>query len=153
MKLPFLLIAVSTLLTAAVGFGAEPPAEDDLARLQGTWLTVSLVSDGKILVDEKATARPGPVTKLVYEGHTWMIVVGEKTAATGTFKIVESKSPKQIDILDKSGKPDKTKLGIYEIHGNSYKYCLGAAGKPRPTQFVSKKGTGDSLGVSKREKP
>jgi uncharacterized protein (TIGR03067 family) len=153
MKLPFLLIAVSTLLTAAVGFAAELPAEDDLARLQGTWLTVSLVSDGKILVDEKTPARPGPVTKLVYEGHAWTIVVGDKTAATGTFKIVQSKSPKEIDILDQSGRPDKTKLGIYEIHGDSYRYCLSPAGKPRPTQFVSKKGTGDSLGVSKREKP
>jgi hypothetical protein len=54
--------------------------------------------------------------------------------------------------LDQSGKPEKTKLGIYEIDGTVYKYCLAPAGKPRPTEFVSKKGSGHSLGVSKREK-
>jgi uncharacterized protein (TIGR03067 family) len=153
MKLPFLFIAMCILLSAAACFGAGPPPEDDLARLQGTWLTVSLVSDGKTLVDEKTPRRPGPTIKLVYEGHAWRIVAGDKTVATGTFKIVETKSPKEIDILDESGHPDKTKRGIYEIHGDSYQYCLAPAGKPRPTQFVSKKGTGNSLGVSKREKP
>ena len=56
--------------------------------------------------------------------------------------------------MDDSGvKNEKTKLGIYEIDGNSYKYCLAPAGKPRPTEFTSKKGTGHSLGVSKRETP
>ena len=47
---------------------------------------------------------------------------------------------------------DKTKLGIYELDGDTYKFCLAPAGKPRPTEFTSKEGSGHSLGVSKREK-
>jgi uncharacterized protein (TIGR03067 family) len=154
MKTVCLLIAITGLLIATEGFGNDGPAKDDLANLRGTWLTVSLVNDGKTLVDEKTPAKRGPATKLVYEGDTWMIKVGDKTVASGAFKIDATKSPKEIDILDESGvKNDKTKLGIYEIDGDSYKYCLAPAGKPRPTEFTSKKGSGHSLGVSKRETP
>ena len=56
--------------------------------------------------------------------------------------------------MDESGlKNDKTKLGIYELDGDIYKYCLAPAGKARPTAFNSEPGSGHSLGVSKREKP
>jgi len=130
------------------------PAKDDLARLSGTWRTVSLVNDGKALMDEKSPPKPGPATKLVYEGTKWLIKVGDKTVAGGVFKIDSTKSPKEIDIFDETGvKNEKTKLGIYELNGDTYKYCLAPAGKPRPTDFTSKSGSGHSLGVSKREKP
>ena len=83
-----------------------------------------------------------------------MIKVGDKTVASGTFKIDPTKTPKEIDVMDESGvKNDKTKLGIYALDGDTYKYCLAPAGKPRPTEFTSKAGSGHSLGVSKREKP
>jgi uncharacterized protein (TIGR03067 family) len=147
------------LLTTGALMAADGPSKDDasqadLDKLQGTWLTVSLVNDGKTLVDEKTPPPAGPVTKLAYEGNKWLIKVGDKTVATGIFKIDATKKPKEIDILDESGaKNDKTKLGIYELDGDSYKYCLAPAGKPRPTEFASKAGTGHSLGVSRREKP
>src|SRR6516162_8806581 len=154
MKTVCLLIAITGLLIATEGFGNDGPAKDDLANLRGTWLTVSLVNDGKTLVDEKTPAKRGPATKLVYEGDTWMIKVGDKTVASGAFKIDATKTPKEIDILDESGvKNDKTKLGIYELNGDTYKFCLAPAGKPRPTEFTSKEGSGHSLGVNKREKP
>src|SRR6266404_3247193 len=154
MKTGFLLILSTGLLIAAAVSADDAPAKDDLAKLRGTWLTVSLVNDGKTLVDEKTPPKEGPATKFAYHGNTWMVKVGNKTVATGTFKIDPAKSPKEIDILDESGvKNEKTKLGIYEIDGDTYKFCLAPAGKPRPTEFTSKPGTGHSLGVSKREKP
>ncbi len=128
--------------------------KSDLEKIRGTWLTVSLVNDGKTLVDENVSAKQGPTTKLVYEGNTWIIKVGDKTVASGEFKIDATTTPKQIDIMDESGmKNDKTKLGIYELDGDTYKYCLAPAGKPRPTELTSTAGSGHSLGVSKREKP
>jgi uncharacterized protein (TIGR03067 family) len=79
--------------------------------------------------------------------------VGDKTVASGKFSIDATKRPKEIDIMDASGnKNEQTKLGIYEVDGDTYKYCLAPAGKPRPKEFVSKEGSGDSLGVMKREK-
>ena len=128
------------------------PANGDREKLRGTWLTVSLVNDGKTLADEKTPAASGPVTKLVYDGNKWWVKVGDKTVASGIFAIDATKSPKEMDIFDESGmKNDKTKFGIYEVKDDTYKYCLAPAGKPRPKGFVSKPGTGDSFGVMKRE--
>ena len=115
--------------------------------------SVSLVNDGKTLVDEKAPPKEGPITKLAYDGHKWMVKVGDKTVASGITKLDSTKTPKEIDILDESGvRNEKAKLGIYEIDGDTYRFCLAPAGKPRPTEFASKEGSGHSLGVSKREK-
>ena len=139
---------------AADGPGQDDPPKTDLEKLTGTWLTVSLVNDGKTLVDEDDPPKEGPTTKLVYDGTKWMINVGDKTVASGVFKIDATKTPKEIDIMDESGKRnDKTKLGIYELDGDEYKFCLAPAGEPRPTEFKSKAGSKHSLGVSKRESP
>ena len=153
MKTVCLSIRFAGLLIAAVASANDGPAKDDLTKLRGTWLTVSLVNDGKTLVDEKTPPKKGPATKLVLDGNKSMIKVGDKTVATVPFKIDSTKKPKEIDFMDESGvKNDKTKLGIYELDGDTYKWCLAPAGKPRPTEFTSKEGSGHSLGVSKREK-
>jgi uncharacterized protein (TIGR03067 family) len=154
MKEVCMLILTTGALIAADGLGKGDPSKGDLDKLRGTWLTVSLVHDGKMLVDEKTPPKEGPTTKLVYDGNTWMIKLGDKTVASGVFKIDATQKPKEIDIMDASGvKNDKTKLGIYELNGDTYKYCLAPAGKPRPTEFTCKAGSGHSLGVSVREKP
>jgi uncharacterized protein (TIGR03067 family) len=137
------------ILTAGLLLGAR----SDLDKLQGTWRTVSLVNDGKVLVGENVPPPPGPATALVYEGNRWLIKVGDKTVASGIFTVDAAKAPKEIDILDESGvKNGKTKLGIYELDGDRYKYCLAPAGKPRPAEFASPEGSGNSLGVSERER-
>jgi uncharacterized protein (TIGR03067 family) len=154
MKTKCFFILAAGALMAAAGASKGEPSKGDLDKLRGTWVTVSLVNDGKMLVDEKAPPAKGPTTKLVYDGTTWMIKVGDKTVASGAFRIDPTKMPREIDIMDESGvKNDKTKLGIYELDGDTYKYCLAPTGKPRPTEFTSTAGSGNSLGVSKRQKP
>jgi uncharacterized protein (TIGR03067 family) len=151
MQLSCFLLLASACLAAASG---ADKGKTDLDKLQGTWVTVSLVNDGKTLIDEKTPPKKGPATKLAYEGNKWLVKVGTKTVAYGTFKIDATKSPKEIDIFDDTGmKNANTKLGIYELDGDTYKFCLAPAGKPRPAEFTSKEGSGVSLGVSKREKP
>lgn len=148
----FLILMMGLLLAAQAA--EDDTSKGDLARLQGTWLTVSLVSNGKTLMDEKSPPKPGPVTKLVYEGDHWRVKVGDETVASGILKIDATRTPKEIDILDGSGmNNDKTKLAIYELKGDTYKYCIAPSGKPRPTEFSSQEGSGNSLIVSKREKP
>src|SRR5437762_102218 len=113
MKAISFLVLVTALLMASGGPKQDSASKGDLDKLQGTWLTVSLVNNGKTLVDEK-TPKERPATKLVYEGDQWIIKVGDKTVASGIFKIDATKAPKEIDILDETGvKNDKTKLGIY----------------------------------------
>lgn len=143
------------ILTTGALMAADDPSKGDvLDKLDGTWVPVSLVHNGKTLVDARTPPKDGPTTKLAYDGNKWMVRVGGKTVGSGTFWIDSKKTPKEIDILDESGmKNDKTKLGIYELDGDTYRYCLAPAGKPRPTEFASKEGSGHSLGVSQREKP
>jgi uncharacterized protein (TIGR03067 family) len=148
------LILATGALMAADNPAKEDPSKSDLDKLRGTWLTVSLVNDGKTVVDEKTPPKEGPMTKVAYEGTKWMIKVGDKTVFTGIFKIDSAKKPKEIDFMEESDtKGEKTKLGIYEIDGDTIKFCLAPLGKPRPTEFTSKQGSGHSLGVMKREKP
>ena len=145
-------MTISGLILTAGLLLATDPGKSDLENFQGTWLTVSLVSNGKTVVDENLPPKPGPTTKLVYEGTLWLVKVGDKTVATGTWKIDSTKMPKEMDIMDESGmKNDKTKLSIYELEGDTYRYCIAPAGKPRPTEFSAKEGSGNALIVSRRE--
>src|SRR5580704_11046045 len=103
MRTCVLLVLASGLLAAADGRGKEPPVMSDLDKLRGTWLTVSLVNDGKALVSEKDPPKEGPATKFAYDGNKWMVMVGDKTVAGGVFTIDPAKTPKEIDIMDESG--------------------------------------------------
>jgi uncharacterized protein (TIGR03067 family) len=150
MQLGCVFFLTTAWLAAASGGPAK--GKTDFDKLQGTWLTVSLVNDGNTLVDEKTPPKKGPSAKLTYEGNKWLVQVGAKTVAWGIFKIDATKSPKEIDIFDDTGmKNATTRLGIYELNGDTYKFCLAPPGKPRPTELTSKEGSGNSLGVSKRE--
>lgn len=150
MKFKCLILFIAGVLLAA----DDSSSTRDLEKLRGTWLTISLINDGKTLVDESTPPKDGPATKVAYEGNKWFVKVADKTVASGIVRVNATKSPREIDILDESGTVnDKAKLGIYELDRNRYKFCLAPAGKPRPTEFTSKPGTGYSLGVSKREKP
>jgi uncharacterized protein (TIGR03067 family) len=149
MKFRSLLLLAAGLLIAAHGQAEET----DFDLLQGTWVTVSLVNDGKTVVDEKAP-QGGLATKLTYEGNGWLVQVGDKIVASGIFALDLTKKPKEIDVMDESGMTnEKTQLGIYELDGDTYKYCLAPAGQPRPTEFTSEPGSGHALIVSQREKP
>jgi uncharacterized protein (TIGR03067 family) len=149
-----MLLTGGLLLAAHPAQGQAPrPADPDLARLQGTWSTVSLISNGKTIAADNLPPQPGPVTALAYEGDRWLVLMDGQTVATGVTRLNSSKTPKEIDILDASGvKTDKSQLGTYELDGDTYKYCLAPPGKPRPTAFASPPGSGISLGVSRRKK-
>jgi uncharacterized protein (TIGR03067 family) len=154
MHMLYLLLPATALLGFADLADDKSSSQAELDKLRGTWLTVSMIANGKTLVDETTAPPPGPVTKFAYEGNKWMVIVDGKTVASGILRVDPTKTPKQIDILDESGVTNgQTKLGIYELNGDTYKYCLGPSGKPRPSEFVSKEGSGDVLGVSRREKP
>jgi uncharacterized protein (TIGR03067 family) len=147
-----LLTIVATALLSARG-DAPPAAPNDLANLQGAWVTVSIVDEGKAVFDEHDPPTSQPIARVEYEGTKWMVKVADKTVAGGTFKLDASKSPKELDVMDESGvRNDMTKLAIYELDGDTYRYCIARAGEPRPTEFKSIAGSGHSLIVSRREK-
>jgi uncharacterized protein (TIGR03067 family) len=139
------------MITAMLATILTMNGTDDQGKLRGTWITVSQISDGKVILDEKTPAPSGPVVQLVYDGNQWTVKSGDKTFAKGTFKIDAAKSPKEIDVMNDRGKV--TLQGIYEVKDDTYRYCVVPAGKARPTEFTSKPGSGHILMVCKREKP
>ena len=135
----------------------DDTSKSDLDKLRGTWLTVSLINDGKTLQDEKTPAKEGPTTKVAYDGDKWMIKVGDKTVAKGILKVDSSKKPKEIDILDESGMKNEKTKPRYLRNRRRHVQVLSSHPpvKPRPTEFTSKEGSGHTLekSVMKREKP
>jgi uncharacterized protein (TIGR03067 family) len=137
---------------AAVGWtltAAEPSdeARKDLEKLQGTWLRVSGETDGKAVPE--ATLKE---QKLTIKGDKYTLVTGKETRE-GTIKLDPAKSPRAIDLMPTEGpNKGKTLQGIYELDGDTFKYCLALPGKDRPTKFTSEAGSGHLLFTNKREK-
>jgi len=121
--------------------------DKDLAKVQGTWQRTSMVIDGK-----EAPAELAAKQKLTIKGNDYALKIGEMTRK-GTFALDSTRSPGHIDIKSASG-PNKGKIlkGIYEIDGDTLKYCVALPGKDRPTAFSSKSGSGHMLYVNKRVK-
>ena len=152
-SLTSVFMAVAVLGGGALWSYATPEADEkpkpDKELILGTWIPISGEQNGAELAEEKLKGG-----KLIFTDEKVTLHVLDARPREGTYTIDPDKTPKEIDILDGSGKVnEQTKLGIYELDGETYKFCLAPASKPRPTEFTSKPGSGHSLGLSRREKP
>jgi uncharacterized protein (TIGR03067 family) len=142
-----LLLTLSIGLSPAVSGEKDSPAAKELAKLQGTWKRASVEVDGK-----KPPPQVLEFVTLTVEGDRYTLEqAGQKR--TGTLKLDPTKTPKQIDFVETAG-PDKGKtfVGIYEIDGDTWRYCLPASGKVRPREFDGAEGSRQGLYVNKRRK-
>jgi uncharacterized protein (TIGR03067 family) len=133
------------VLSAGLVFAAE--GGKDLDKLQGTWDRVSGEVDGKPV--------PADVlknSKLTISGDKYTLTMGDEKRG-GTLVLDATKKPKAIDIISAAG-PNKGKalLGIYELDGDTFKYCLAPPGQERPKEFTAKAGSGQMLYVNKKAK-
>jgi len=147
MRLPALAIGVVALLVVAAA-PAEDASKKEMARLEGEWSMVSGEADGQSLPE--ATVKTGK--RVAKDGET-TITMGGQLYFKAKFTIDPAKKPKAID-YDMTEGPTKGKkhLGIYELDGDTVKFCFAAPGKDRPTDFTSKEGSEQTLSVWKRVK-
>ena len=119
---------------------------NDLDQMQGTWNLVSAMEDGKALPEDHVKQ-----TTIVIRDNTFRFpgLAEDATSKAGTFKLDTTKNPKE---MDSSSEDNKVSLGIYELEPDSYKICFAPAGKPRPSDFSSKPGTGQILQFWERQK-
>jgi uncharacterized protein (TIGR03067 family) len=129
--------------------GADDAAiKKETALLEGEWMMVSGEANGSALPDAmvktgKRSAKDGETT----------VKFGDRVFLKAKFTIDPNKKPKTIDYAMTEGTTKgKTHLGIYEIDGDTVKFCFAAPGKDRPTEFSSKEGSEYTLSVWKREK-
>lgn len=117
-------------------------------RLEGTWIGVLGLRDGKRIVDDEANE-----VRLTLSGDHYTLVRGEQ-ADRGTCRIEPLADPKTIDVTITDGEfKGQTWRGIYEVIGDSQKVCLAPEGQPRPTAFLSEPGSGHVLWVFTRAHP
>lgn len=103
-------------------------AKNDMEQLQGKWIPVEIIADGKKLEDD--------VVKNI------LVTIKENSYKTelsngqdeGTFKINTSASPKQMDLSSDAGKEIPA---IYEVSGDTLKACYTLDGGGRPSEFKS----------------
>ncbi len=143
-------MAAGALMAADKLENMTPEQTRDYERLTGTFTLVSGVVDGKEVPEDVRKK-----TILVTDHNKFTVSTGDEagTGARGRFSIDPTKTPKTADSLQESGADQgKTMLGIYEIIDDNHKRaCWAPLGKARPTEFVSKPGSGHILQVWKRQ--
>ena len=142
------MIAAVSLLIGACNRQAPAPVapKTDLDRFQGTWYLVMAMQDGKTLPEDKVKQ-----TSIVFKGDTFRFPDSAEyaTSKEGTIKLDENKTPKE---MDATSTEKEVMLGIYELEGDGYRVCFAPVGKPCPSEFTSKSGSGNILQFWKREK-
>lgn len=128
-------LSLCFMLVAGAVTGGD--TKTDQAKLQGTW-TNDLKDENHVLKFTKDTV------SFTFEE------AGEKKIVTGTFKIDAAKKPKHMDMMVTGGTvdkfKDKTALAIYELDGDTLKWCANEPGKDvRAEEFPEKQGGGKYL--------
>jgi uncharacterized protein (TIGR03067 family) len=141
-----LLPAVCVVLL--LGADKKDDGKKDMAKLEGEWSMVSGERDGQALPedlvkDAKRVAKAGETT----------VTIGGQQFLKAKFTVDPSKKPKAIDYTVTEGpNKGKTQLGIYELDGDTVKFCFAAPDKERPKEFKTAAESGLTLSVWKREK-
>ena len=133
---------ISTRLGAA-----DDANKVDLDRLQGKWKVIGRVFDGK----------PGKTGGFwVIDGHK--LHYNEAKTDYAILKLDTTQKPKAFtfeQVFENETSSDKGNewgKGIYEIDGDTARFCVATHGKERPKTFESKAGTGQVLTVLQRVK-
>jgi uncharacterized protein (TIGR03067 family) len=133
---------VGTLLFAHAG---EEPTDFD--RMQGTWVIVSLIENGKAISAEEAAALEFVIEKDVYTAYE-----KGKAVVKYQFKLDPAKTPKQIDFTYLVGDDKgKTEPGIYTFDKDQIKFVLDENKKGRPAVFEGKETETCSVLVLKKK--
>ena len=144
-----MLVAV-VALSWVVGVGAEPPSDavkKDLALLEGEWAMVSGERDGEKLPEEYVKTG-----KRIAKDAVSTVTIADMVVMQAKFTIDPSKKPKEIDFVALDGPAKgKTIRGIYELDGDTARFCIASPEKERPTEFSTKEGSGRTMSVWKRK--
>jgi uncharacterized protein (TIGR03067 family) len=127
---------------------AQDAVKKDMALLEGEWSMVSGEANG--LSMPKEAVQTGK--RVATDGETTITINGQ-VYLKAKFTIDPTKKPKAIDYTMTEG-PTKGKmhLGIYELDGDTVKFCFAAPGQDRPSDFTAKEGSQRTLSVWKRDK-
>src|SRR2546426_1128166 len=116
-------------------------AKSDIDLLQGEWVPVEIVANG-----DKASQEVLDNIKVKINGNRYS--VESNNPSQGSFKIIESTTPKKMDVTGDDG---AELPAIYEIAGDTFKACYAVNGASRPTEFKSAEGSDHVFAIYKRK--
>ena len=116
-----------------------------LERLQGEWVPLALVTDGKPL--EQSWLAFGSRT---IAGNETKVVFGGQTMLHAKMRLDESQSPIAVDYLNIGRGSKGVTLGVIEIQDDVVRFCMAPAGGARPTDFTCERGSGRTFSEWKR---
>ena len=133
------------ILLAAIALGDMDPAgadaqAADVRLMQGDWMVRSMKVNGIKTPPEEFQTLFRTVT-----GTSYTVSRYSKQIVRGTFKLDAGKSPRTIDSTLIGAGNAEPLLGIYEFDGSVLRICNAPAGKPRPSDFQAKLGSGHTL--------
>jgi uncharacterized protein (TIGR03067 family) len=139
---------------AACPGGARPQDDEEsrdkeLRRLEGTWLQVSVQSNG-----QTQEFVPGTAPRLVIRGSLFEVKVDGKVLQSGKLSIDSRTKPFRIDqlVTEGTGK-ERIYPGIYKLTGDELRMCVARDDVARPTDFTAGAGSGLAVQVYRRVTP
>jgi uncharacterized protein (TIGR03067 family) len=126
-----ILLAWGLGIVLLIGLAVAGDAKDDLKKLEGTW---KATHEGKKL--ELQFAKDKFTITIGAEGEKGLVL-------KGTVKLDPKKTPKEMDLTITEGKDynGETALAVYDIDGDSLKWCANKPGeKMRPNALPDKEG-------------
>jgi uncharacterized protein (TIGR03067 family) len=143
-----LLVILTAIAVAAACAEDNEATKKDMALLQGEWSIVTAGGGGQAL--------PGDMlenSRRVCKGDETTVTIGGQLLMKANFTLHPTQKPKTIDYRVTAGRnAGKTQLGIYELDGDTVKFCFAAPGAARPTDFDAKGGDRQTASVWKRVK-
>jgi uncharacterized protein (TIGR03067 family) len=139
---------IRTLFLVLCLFAAQKddPGKKDQDAMQGDWAADRFVVSGTALEDDDAHAYFRTI-----KDNTYTVSRYRKKIGSGTFTLVPTRTPREIDLVPAGAKGAVVK-GIYKLDKGTLTICYAAPGKDRPAKFESKEGSGHTLTVWKKEK-
>jgi uncharacterized protein (TIGR03067 family) len=131
---------------AAATAAAGGDAKKDSERLQGSWAVVRM--------EEKGSSAPEDLLKelaVEIKGDRLLVTNQGKPLLEFRYTLDPTKKPRAIDLTHLSGEEKgKTELAIYEVAGDTARFCVGD--RERPRDFGTAKDDDRTLFVIRRKK-
>jgi len=128
--------AFLTSILAVIQFTAGSPSLGEINQMktiQGNWICVSAVIDGKSLPEE--TTRQ---LRLTISEKRYKTEKSGEVLFDSTYSLNSSSNPMQIDLLGTEGNlAGKHGEGIYSVDGDILRICYTMPGQRRPKEFES----------------